>query len=200
MRASTVVFDESTRRRKDENGFLHVELSHISKEAVNPYYGREIVGWRKLSLNPEHIYYGYRPGDELARGASTFNGLPLLYGHHVESAETPQKQYRVGSLGTDASFRAPYLDNSLIITDGEAIMAVESGKACCLSAAYMFDPVFEKGEFKGEHYDFIMTNIRGNHVALVDEGRAGPEVAVADGTPKERENFMGIIEKIKDLV
>ncbi|MGL4208824.1 MAG: DUF2213 domain-containing protein, partial [Candidatus Adiutrix sp.] len=79
-------------------------------------------------------------------------------------------------------------------------MAVESGKACCLSAAYMFDPVFEKGEFKGEHYDFIMTNIRGNHVALVDEGRAGPEVAVADGAPKERENFMGIIEKIKDLV
>ena len=175
-----LALDTATCRRIDENGFLHVSLSHISKETVNPYYGREIPGGDILGLDPGRIYYGYRAGSALAKGAETFNGLPILMGHHAESAEAPQKDHRVGSLGTDAAFNAPYLDNSLIITDAEAILAIESGRAVELSSAYRYDPVFEAGEFEGEHYDFIMTNIRGNHVALVEEGRAGPDVVVAD--------------------
>ena len=34
-------------RSKDANGFLHVASSNISKEVVNPYYGREIPGWEE---------------------------------------------------------------------------------------------------------------------------------------------------------
>ena len=167
-------------RHFDENGFLHVAVSHISKETVNPYYGREIPGWEALGLDPERIYHGWRAGAELAAGAASFNGLPLLLDHYVDSAAAPQKEHRVGSLGTDAAFRAPYLDNSLIVTDAAAIAAIESGAARELSAAYMYDPVFAPGVFNGEAYDFVMTNIRGNHVALVQEGRAGPDVVVAD--------------------
>ncbi|MDR2075717.1 MAG: DUF2213 domain-containing protein, partial [Desulfovibrio sp.] len=166
--ADHLTFDTASRRRFDENGFLHVEVSHISKETVNPYYGREIPNWRERGLDPEKIYQGYRSGAELAKGAGTFNGLPLLLGHYPESAEEPQKEHRVGSLGTDAAFNAPYLDNSIIITDADAIEAVESGRAVELSSAYRYEPLFESGEFNGEPYDFIMTNIRGNHVALVE--------------------------------
>ena len=179
--AETLSMDRATHRHKDVNGFLHVAISHISKETVNPYYGHEVPGWEKLGLDPDKIYKGYRKGEELAKGADTFNGLPLLLGHYPESADDPQKEHRVGSLGTDAAFVAPYLNNSLIITDAEAIEAIENGEAVEISSAYRYDPVFEAGEFEGEAYDFIMTNIRGNHVALVEEGRAGPEVAVADG-------------------
>lgn len=172
-----------SKRRLDENGFLHVSSSHISKECVNPYFGSEIPDWQELGLVPDKIYYGYRSGAELARSATSFNGLPLLLGHHNESAASPQKEHRIGSLGTEASYNAPYLDNSLIITDASAIAAIESGSIVQLSSAYRFEPVFQAGEFKGERYDFIMTNLRGNHVALVEEGRAGPEVAVADQKP-----------------
>ena len=112
----SIALDSATHRRFDENGFLHVSLSHISKEVVNPYYGREIPGGDALGLDPDKIYYGNRAGKELAKGAETFNGLPILMGHHAVSAETPLKEHPVGSLGTDAGFNLPYLDISLVIT------------------------------------------------------------------------------------
>ena len=175
-------------RTKDENGFLRVASSHISKEAVNPYYGREIPGWQELGLDPERVYYGYRAGEELKKAAHTFDGLPLLLGHHVESAAEPQKDYRVGSSGTDARWNAPYLDNSLFITDAAAIQAVEDGAAREISCAYLYDPDFTPGRFNGAPYDFVMRNIRGNHIALVEEGRAGPDVVVADAQIKKPSN------------
>lgn len=179
-----IALDSSSKRHTDANGFLHVALSNISKETVNPYYGREIPGWESLGLDPEALYQGYREGVALEQSAPTFNGLPLLRGHHVEHAERPQTVHRVGSLGTDAVFSAPYLQNSLIVTDGEAIRKIESGERVELSAAYAYEPDFTAGTFEGQAYDFIMRDIRGNHVALVEEGRAGSDVVVADAKPK----------------
>jgi hypothetical protein len=36
------------------------------------------------------------------------------------------------------------------------------------------------GVFNGQAYDFIQRNIRGNHLSLVNEGRAGADIAVLD--------------------
>ena len=217
MIKTTITLDSSSQRHLDENGYLHVASSHISKAAVNPYYGREIPGWESLGLDPDHIYQVFRPGEELAKGAASFNGLPLHLEHHVDSADNPQKEHRVGSLGTDAAFNAPYLDNSLTITDRAAIVGIDpdlygeteeekkSPKIKELSAAYMYDPVAKAGTFEGQPYDIIMTNIRGNHVALVREGRAGPDVVVADqqidAKDANKKGFiMSILEKIKQLI
>lgn len=41
------------------------------------------------------------------------------------------------------------------------------------------------GTYEGQPYDGRMTNIRGNHVALVEKGRAGPDVLVYDTASKE---------------
>lgn len=198
MKKRTMALDSKSQRRIDENGFMHVTSSHISKETVNPYYGREIPDWQHLGLDPERIYQGYRSGEALAAAENTFNGLPLLQGHHVEHAEAPQKEFRVGSLGTDAVYAAPYLNNSLIITDAEAIRAIEQGESMELSAAYMYDADFTAGTFDGQPYDFVMRHIRGNHVALVPEGRAGADVVVADAQikPKPRGNIMGMKQKL----
>ncbi|MEG2172366.1 MAG: DUF2213 domain-containing protein [Desulfovibrionaceae bacterium] len=205
MRKHSIAFDSKSQRRMDENGFMHVSLSHISKETVNPYYGREIPDWQNMGLDPERVYQGYRAGEELAQAAATFNGLPLLQGHHVEHAEAPQKEFRVGSLGTNAVYAAPYLDNSLVITDAEAIRAIEQGTSMELSAAYMYDADFTAGSFEGQPYDFVMRNIRGNHVAIVPEGRAGADVVVADAqiNPKPQGIVMGIqqtLARIKQRV
>lgn len=198
----TIAFDASpSARTKDENGFLRVAVSHITKECVNPYYGREIPGWQEANLDPHKIYYGYRSGKELEKAAKTFDGLPLLLGHHIESADDPQTEHRVGSLGTDAKWNPPYLDNSLFITDDRGIKAIEDGEAKELSCAYMYDPLFRPGEYDGHHYDFIMTNIRGNHVALVEEGRAGPDVVVADAAitpnPEGTTDMSKLFDKFK---
>ena len=189
-----------TKRAFDENGFMRVTQCHITKETVNPYYGREIPGWQELHLDPEKIYYGWRSGEELEKAAKTFEGLPLLLGHHVESAEDPQKEYRVGSSGTDATWNQPYLDVSLFVTDAEAIRSIEEGKTREISCAYLYEPDFTAGNFGGQDYDFVMRDIRGNHIALVEEGRAGADVVVADAqikpTPKMR-CFMNLFRKFR---
>jgi hypothetical protein len=195
----SLAFDNSPSMRSvDENGFMRVASSHITKETVNPYYGREIPGWEELSLDPNHIYYGYRAGDELKKAAPTFEGLPLLLGHHIESADAPQKEYRVGSTGTDATWNAPYLDNSLFITDSNAIRMVEDGHMKELSCAYYYEPDFTPGKFEGVPYDFVMRHIRGNHIALVEEGRAGADVVVADAQIKTDNSLRKTMSRLFD--
>ncbi len=180
MSRQNIIMDSASKRSIDRNGFMHVELCNITKESVDPYLGYEIPRHRELGLEPEKIYYGWRSGEELKKAAHTFNGLPITREHHVDSAENPQREHRVGSIGTDCAYNAPYLQASVTITDGEAIRKIESGERMEFSAGYFFEPVFEKGEFGGKAYDFIMTEIKGNHVALVETGRAGADVCVAD--------------------
>ena len=176
-------------RTFDDNGYLHVKLTPISKACVNPYLGSEIPDFTDLGLEADRIYYALRDPDELKEAVNTFNGLPLLMEHHHIDAETQPKEYIVGSTGTDAVFEAPYLKNSLTITDAEAIKAIEDGSAKEISCAYRFTPDFTEGEYDIDgqkiHYDFVMRDISGNHVALVREGRAGHDVAVADKKPEE---------------
>lgn len=180
MNRHDLAMDSASKRSIDQNGFMHVEISNITKESVDPYRGYEIPRAKAFGLDPDKIYMGYRSGEELKKAAHTFNGLPITREHHVDSAENPQREHRVGSIGTDCAYNAPYLQAGVTITDGEAIRKIESGERMEFSAGYFFEPVFEKGEFEGKAYDFIMTEIKGNHVALVETGRAGADVCVAD--------------------
>ena len=192
----TLVFDASSKRRFDENGFMHVESSHITKEQVAPYRGREIPGWEELGLDPDKVYFGYRPAEELKKAIHTFNGLPIMLMHHTVSADDPKKEYQVGSMATNAVWNDPYIDNGMIFTDSVGIEAVKNGTCREISWAYQYDPDFTPGVFNGIPYDFVMRNLRGNHVAIVEEGRAGPDVVVADTSenlPKGVNQFMSML-------
>ena len=186
MNKHKIVLDaQPSMRTIDDNGFLHVALTPISKATVNPYLGKEIPYGNEHGFEDEKIYYALRPADELEKAAKTFNGLPLLLEHHNIDAENPAKEYVVGSVGTDAVFENPYLKNSLTVTDAQAIGYIEDGQAAEISCCYSYEPDFTSGEFTETdgskvHYDLIMRNIKGNHVALVPEGRAGHDVKVAD--------------------
>ena len=186
-----LALDKSSARTFDENGYMHVSASHITKAVVNPYYGNEIPGWEERGLEPDKIYYGYRDPEELKESLSSWAGLPLHVEHHIDSADDPQKLTRVGAVGTEVVWNAPYIDAPLTIWDGEAIKAVENGSYRELSCAYRYDPDWTPGEHDGIPYDFVMRHIRGNHVALVEEGRAGPDVLVADSNTISEANMEG---------
>lgn len=168
-------------RNIDDNGYLHVGVSNITKEQVAPYRGNEIPDFEKLGLDPDKIYTIYRPASELSKPETvkSLNGIPILLKHAPDSAEEPASN-RVGSTGTDAKWEAPYLTNSLHIQDADAIRRINDGTMREISMGYFYTPVLKHGEFRGEPYDLIMTDIACNHVALVEEGRAGPDVLVKD--------------------
>lgn len=197
-----IAFDRASVRTMDNNGFMHVKISPFTKEQVAPYYGREIPGYRELGLDPDKIYYGYRPAGELSKPetVASINGIPVQLRHHAEFADAPARETRVGATGTDAEWRAPYLMNSLTIFDADAQKAINSGALRELSMAYHYRPEMKAGEFNGQHYDFIMRDIRGNHLALVEEGRAGADVLVYDSKPgANMDKLEEIMAKLAEL-
>lgn len=191
-----VALDAESKRTYDGNGFLHVSISPLTRVQVAPYHGSEIPGWQSLGLDPERIYKGYRSAEELSKPETieSVNGIPIQLMHHMDYADAPAKATRVGSTGTDAAFHDPYLTNSLHIQDKKAIDRINDGSMRELSLAYRYKPIFTAGVSPdGEKYDFLMTDISANHLALVDEGRAGHEVLVYDS--KEGEKSMA--EEVK---
>jgi len=185
-----------TNRKLDSNGYLRVKTCNITKEQVAPYLGKEIPNWESFGLDPDKVYYVYRPEKELEKAVESFDNLPLTREHIEVDVENVPKEKIVGSLGDRAEYKRPYVKNSLIVYDQKDIDWIMSGKKRELSCGYRYTPVRESGEFNGQHYDFVMTDIVGNHVALVKEGRAGHDVMVADEKPDfsiEAEN--GIIEE-----
>ena len=170
-------------RKIDDNGFLRVRTCNITKEQVAPYYGKEIPNWKNFGLESDKVYYVYRPAEELEKAVETFDNLPLTREHIEVDTENVPKDKIVGSLGDRAEYKKPYIKNSLIVYDQKDIDWIMSGKKKELSCGYRYTPIRESGEFNGQHYDFVMKDIIGNHVALVREGRAGHDVMVADEKP-----------------
>jgi hypothetical protein len=180
-----MAFDRSA-RTIDADGRLHLDATHISKANVCPYYGQEIPGWESLGLQPDRVYRMYRDPVELERGAGTFARLPILSKHVPVTVDAPQPDLVIGAIGSNVRFDGQYLDADLSFWDSSAIAGIESGKWRELSCAYRYTPVMEAGEVNGEAYDGRMTEIRGNHLALVEVGRAGSDVYVADAAPINR--------------
>jgi len=177
-----LAYDRSL-RRYDKEGRLHVELTPISKANICPYFGREIPNGDRLGLDPQRIYQMLRAPDELLKGAQSSNNIQLLEMHIGVTARDPKKQHIVGSTGTDAIFDAPYLKNSLVIWDKAAIDLIESDRKKELSCSYSYTPDMTPGTYLGMKYDGVMRDIAFNHVALVEDGRAGADVLVEDNLP-----------------
>lgn len=182
------IVKESVRKR-DKNGYLHVGVSNLTCDQVAPYYGREIPHWKDQKLDPERIYYGWRNAEELEKALPTFNGVPLLIKHKFDSAKKPNTELRVGTVGTSAQWKAPFITNALSVWNEDAIKAIEDGSLRDLSCGYTYEPDFTAGTTPdGIAYDFVMRNIACNHVALVQNGRAS-DCYVGDSLPEGMKNM-----------
>lgn len=171
-------------RSKDQDGHLHVECVCISKANVCPYLGSEIPNGAALGLDPAKIYMLYRHAAELEAAAPTFENKQLLIQHVGVTAESPQEWLTVGVV-SGVFWQPPYLKARLTVWNQKGIDAIESRAQQELSSGYRYVADMTSGTIDGVHYDGIMRNIRGNHVALVSEGRVGPDVFVTDEIPAE---------------
>lgn len=166
----------------DFNGWAEIKGNPLSKVGVFPYLGKQI----HPDLEPEKIYNVYRPEEELSHPEciESFKLIPWIDEHSMLGAEddglTPAERKGVeGIIGEDVFFEDGYLKGNLKIFSEKLAKRIEKGKKE-LSIGYRCLYDIENGAYNGQSYDAIQRDIRGNHVALVTEGRAGPDVAVLD--------------------
>ena len=149
------------------NGWLKVD-AYISRVGTQIYdrNGKEYVEYRP----PEEVFH--------ADTLESFDAVPLTNDHPRVALDAHNTSaYQVGSV------RSPRQDGArtratILVTDAKAIAALRSGKAQ-ISCGYTAELDEVPGTAPdGSRYDARQKNIRGNHVAIVDEGRAGPECRV----------------------
>ena len=201
MNKDVLAFDKATVRKVDQDGKLHVAISHISKAMVCPYYGYEIPNYESLGLDKNTVYNLLRDPQELEKAAHTFNKLPILSKHEavfVGITDNEFKKYIIGFSGDDAVYNTPYVDNSLVIYDSVAIAAIEQSAQKEISCGYRYVPIMKSGSYDGMSYDGVMTDIVGNHIAIVESGRAGSDVVVGDSNPFNEVNMK--VKKLAEAV
>lgn len=170
-----------SKRHEDINGWFEVKDNPISKVGVFDYSGAQIG-----ATDPNRIYRVYRPAEELSNPETikSFKLLPIVDDHTMLGNEmdgmTPAEQKGVeGVIGEEVYFKHPYLYANIKVFSETLRQKIEAGKID-LSGGYRCFYEFTPGTFEGEPYDAIQRQPRGNHLALVDEGRMGSDVVVLD--------------------
>lgn len=164
----------------DNNGFWDIKNNPISKIGVFPYLGRNI----SPELEPNKIYYVYRPADELFNEETikSFNDTPVpLVDEHemIGKGFTPAEEKGIEGVVSNVRREGDKLIGDISIYSEKMKQRIESGKKD-LSMGYFCSYELADGDYNGEHYDAIQRNIRANHVAVVDNGRCGSDVCVYD--------------------
>jgi len=172
----------TTEREYTDEGFLKVP-ARISRTGIQEYLAVEMG---LTDRDPTDIVRVYRPEDEVFTDESlqSFANKPVTNNHPPELVSpSNSKQFSVGMSGPEVTRDGMFAKTVLHVTDGEAIKNIESGKVE-LSNGYTADIEWTEGVTpEGEQYDAIQRNIKGNHIAIVERGRAGPACRVADNLP-----------------
>lgn len=105
---------------------------------------------------------------------------PITNGHPAERLVTAEnaKKLAIGFTGENIRTDGHYVIAPLVITDKKGVDIITYNNRRELSLGYTVDLLEEAGTYNGEPYTHRQTNIRYNHLAIVDRGRAGPEARI----------------------
>jgi len=172
---------DSSARAPDINGYIEVKDNPISRVGVFPYSGGSIGG------DPNRIYQVYRPAEELSdpKCIESFKLVPIINEHEMlgkDDGMTPAENKEIeGTTGEGIYFdeNDGFLKGNIKFYT-ERIKDVVDNVKKDISLGYRCSYEFVSGIFDGIKYDAIQRDIRGNHLAIVTEGRMGKEVSVLD--------------------
>jgi len=151
-------------------GYLHGEFP-ITRPGVFPYLrnGGSISQVAKL---PDEVF-----SKETIESA---NNKPLTNDHPSVGVDVNNfKSLSVGMTDSDAHVEDNKLVVGATITDPDMIAQIKSGKRE-LSIGFNADVPAESGEYGGSQYGAAQRNIKINHIAIVDRGRAGHGISIHD--------------------
>lgn len=123
-----------------------------------------------------------RPMDEVLKSLDSLRMKVITRWHPDEDviAENIQK-YQVGNLGENITWDGLNAYAHAVIQAANAVADVESKVLRAVSCGYDCSRRMESGTWQGSDYDAVQFDIIYNHVALVDEGRAGDAVRLRLG-------------------
>jgi uncharacterized protein len=151
-------------KRTDE-GYLHGDAV-ITRVGVLVYKNADGSIRRELR-HPDDVFNQ----DSL----DTLKMVPITNKHpNSEVKSTNVKRLQIGMTGENVRHDERNVTNSIKITDSAAMSDIDRGRQE-LSAGYHCDMIKQAGTYNGEAYDERQTNIRYNHVAICEKGRAGAE-------------------------
>ncbi|WP_457659670.1 DUF2213 domain-containing protein [Sinorhizobium medicae] len=166
--------------RRTADGYLVADV-RTARTGIQLYAGHEV------GKSGMQVVKVYRPEDQVFDKASlgSYAHKPVTNDHPDEAVTADNwKALSVGSIGDEVARDGEFVRIPLIVMDAEAIKAIDEGKRE-LSAGYTCDLAWEPGTTPaGEKYDAIQKDIRINHVAIVQRGRAGSEARIGDGAGK----------------
>ncbi|MDX0930579.1 MULTISPECIES: DUF2213 domain-containing protein [Sinorhizobium] len=166
--------------RRTADGYLVADV-RTARTGIQLYAGHEVG---KPGMQAVKVY---RPEDQVFDKASlgSYAHKPVTNDHPAEAVTADNwKALSVGSIGDEVARDGEFVRIPLIVMDAAAIKAIDDGKRE-LSAGYTCDLAWEPGTTPaGEKYDAIQKDIRINHVAIVQRGRAGSEARIGDGAGK----------------
>ena len=190
------------RREYDTNGWFEVKDNPLSKIGIFQYSGGSI----SPECEQDKIYNVYRPAEELSTEEciNSFKLLPWIDNHVMLGSEdeglTPAESKGIqGVIGEDVYFDGEYLKGNIKVFSEAMSSLIANGKKE-LSCGYRCRYEYAPGTYDGVAYDYVQREIRGNHLALVENGRMGPDVAVLDHftfTVDNKELF-NMAEEIKE--
>lgn len=178
--------DINTERTYTDEGFLSVP-ARISRIGVQQYLASEMG---LTDRDPKEPVLIFRPESEVFDQTSleSFANKPVTNNHPPDLISSKNaKKFAVGHAGPEVVRDGDFAKTTLYVNDAEAIASIESGKVE-LSNGYTADIDWTPGITPdGISYDAVQRNIKGNHIAIVERGRAGAACRVADQSPKPEE-------------
>ena len=135
---------------------------------------------------PHGLVPVFRPEEEVFSAATvaSFEGMPVTNDHPPDGVDVSNiralQKGHAHNVRRGSGEESDLLLADLIITDPQLIRQIlEEGKRE-ISCGYTYELCEENGRY-------IQRKIRGNHVAVVDAGRAGPRVSIRDTKPERSE-------------
>ena len=172
--------------RREPEGYLLCLNVPVARTGTQDYLPEELgitPGSFSFASGPGLISV-YRPEEEVfaPETMASFEGMPVTNDHPPDGVDVDNiRRLQMGhahNIRRGTGEESDLLLADLIITDERLIEAILGGKRE-ISCGYTYELAEENGRY-------IQRKIRGNHIAVVDAGRAGPRVSIKDKKPNER--------------
>ena len=161
-------------------GYLAVR-ARAARAGIQDYLGVEVDPEGK-HFAADEIVPVYRPADEVfdTKAVHSYLMKPITNDHPREPVTRDNWSQLSKGVIAKALRDGDDLAFDLVLMDGPTIDAVDAGKVE-LSNGYAVDLAIEDGTAPdGRAYKAVQRRQRGNHIAIVDRGRAGPKYRIGD--------------------